>query len=62
MSPAQKLADCTNLTTTLALANSGASVPVAVTFSQRCGLYQRGERAAFPPDEAAALVAAGFAT
>jgi len=59
MTAAQRLADCYNLTTTPPL--SGVPGPVAVTFTQRCGLYQRGERAAFPPEEAAALLAAGFA-
>ena len=59
MSTAEKLADCANLTTVVPLAGPGL---VLVTFGQRCGPFQRGESAGLPAAEAAAVIAAGFAS
>jgi len=61
MTTAEKLADAYNLTSTRVLANSSASSPTTVTFLIRCGEYQKGESAALPPAEAAAVTGAGFA-
>jgi hypothetical protein len=61
MTSAEKLIDCANLTTVRPPADSLAPTPVTVTFAIRCGLYQKGEQAALPPAEAAAVVTAGFA-
>jgi hypothetical protein len=62
MTSAEKLLDCANLTTVRPPADSPAPTPVNVLFSVRAGLFQRGETVALPPAEAAAVIAAGFAT
>jgi hypothetical protein len=58
MTTAEKLNHCADLTTVVPQAGPS---PRRVTFTVRCGPYARGEQAALPEAEAAAIVVAGFA-
>jgi hypothetical protein len=58
---AEQLADCANLTTIRQL-GAGAEPVVTIVFTQRAGLFQRGESAGVPSHEAGWLIDAGLAT
>lgn len=57
----ERLRRCGDLTTTVPQADSLAPSRVVVTFAIRCGPFQRGESASLPPEEASAMLVAGFA-